>query len=173
VTILMIDDELGRMVGDAARAHGKTLEEFATEALRRAICESGGGRRIIRNGISVMLIADERAATILTRSADAWRTRGCDRLAGCQPADRVALEQPPASRGGASLVCPIRYGWLGDMSTDADGLPTAFPESPGCPVSIDCAAERKYAREEARNRAKTNTPSRDCPPPPPGGRWHT
>jgi len=58
----MIDDELGRLVGEAARARGKTLEEFAAEALRRVIRENGGVRRVLRNGIPVMLVADEQAA---------------------------------------------------------------------------------------------------------------
>jgi hypothetical protein len=62
VTTLTIDDELGRLVGEAALARGKTLEEFAGEALRRALCEDGGVRRIIRNEIPVMVVSDEQAA---------------------------------------------------------------------------------------------------------------
>ena len=62
MTTVMIDDELGRLVGEAARARGKTLEEFAAEALRREIRENGGVRRVLRNGIPVMLVADEQAA---------------------------------------------------------------------------------------------------------------
>jgi len=62
MTTVMIDDELGRLVGEAARARGKTLEEFAAEALRRVIRENGGVRRVLRNGIPVMLVADEQAA---------------------------------------------------------------------------------------------------------------
>jgi hypothetical protein len=58
---LTIDDELGRLAGEAARARGKTLEEFTGEALRRMISENGGLRRIMRNGIPVMLVADEQA----------------------------------------------------------------------------------------------------------------
>ena len=59
MTTLTIDDELGRLIGEAAVARGKTLEKFADEALRRAICEDGGIRRIMRNGIPVMLVSDE------------------------------------------------------------------------------------------------------------------
>ena len=62
MTTVMIDDELGRLVGEAARARGETLEEFAAEALRRVIRENGGVRRVLRNGIPVMLVADEQAA---------------------------------------------------------------------------------------------------------------
>jgi hypothetical protein len=62
MTTVTIDDELGRMVGEAAKARGKTLEEFAAEALRRVICENGGVRLTTRNGIPVMLVADEHAA---------------------------------------------------------------------------------------------------------------
>jgi hypothetical protein len=62
VTTLTIDDELGRLVGEAASARGKTLDEFAGEALRRAVCEEGGVRRVMRNGLPVMLVSDERVA---------------------------------------------------------------------------------------------------------------
>ena len=62
MTTLTIDDELGRLVGEAARARGKTLDQFAGEALRRVVCENGGVRTIMRNGIPVMLVADEQAA---------------------------------------------------------------------------------------------------------------
>jgi hypothetical protein len=62
MTTVIIDDELGRLVGEAARARGKTLEEFAAEALRRVMRENGGVCRVLRNGIPVMLVADEQAA---------------------------------------------------------------------------------------------------------------
>ena len=62
MTTVMIDDELGRLVGEAARARGKTLDEFAAEALRREIRENGGVRRVFRNGIPVMLVADQQAS---------------------------------------------------------------------------------------------------------------
>lgn len=62
MTTVTIDDELGRLVGEAARARGKTLEQFAGEALHRVICGNGGVRRIMRNGIPVMLVADKQAA---------------------------------------------------------------------------------------------------------------
>jgi len=63
VTTLTIDEELGRLLGQAANARGKTLEQFAGEALRRAISENGGVRRTMRNGIPVMLVGDEQAVT--------------------------------------------------------------------------------------------------------------
>lgn len=59
MTTLTIDEELGRLLGQAANARGKTLEQFAGEALRRAISENGGVRRAMRNGIPVMLVGDE------------------------------------------------------------------------------------------------------------------
>ncbi len=62
MTTLTIDEELGRLLGEAANARGKTLEQFAGEALRRAISENGGICRTIRNGIPVMLVGDKRAA---------------------------------------------------------------------------------------------------------------
>jgi hypothetical protein len=61
VTTLTIDEELGRLLGQAANARGKTLEQFAGEALRRAISENGGAHRTMRNGIPVMLVGDEQA----------------------------------------------------------------------------------------------------------------
>jgi len=61
VTTLTIDEELGRSLGQAANARGKTLEQFAGEALRRAISENGGVRRTMRNGIPVMLVGDGQA----------------------------------------------------------------------------------------------------------------
>ena len=62
MTTVMIDDELGRLVGETAKERGKTLQEFTAEALRRAICENGGVCRTVRNGIPVMLVANEHAA---------------------------------------------------------------------------------------------------------------
>jgi hypothetical protein len=62
MTTVMIDDELARLVDEAARARGKTVEEFTGEALRRAICEDSGIRRSTRNGIPVMLIPNDHAA---------------------------------------------------------------------------------------------------------------
>lgn len=61
MTTLTIDEELGRLLGQAANARGKTLEQFAGEALRRAISENGGVRRTMRNGIPVMLVGDGQA----------------------------------------------------------------------------------------------------------------
>ena len=61
MTTLTIDEELGRLLGEAANARGKTVEQFAGEALRRAISENGGVRRTMRNGIPVMLVGDEQA----------------------------------------------------------------------------------------------------------------
>jgi len=61
VTTLTIDEELGRLLAQAANARGKTLEQFAGEALRRAISENGGVRRTMRNGIPVMLVGDGQA----------------------------------------------------------------------------------------------------------------
>jgi len=62
VTTLTIDEELARLLVEAASARGKTLEQFADEALRRVISENGGVRRTARNGIPVMLVGDEQAA---------------------------------------------------------------------------------------------------------------
>jgi hypothetical protein len=61
VVTLTIDDELGRLVDQAAKANGRSLDEYAAEALRRVICEDGCVRRITRNGIPVMRVADEVA----------------------------------------------------------------------------------------------------------------
>ncbi|HPM84734.1 MAG TPA: hypothetical protein PLF81_28710 [Candidatus Anammoximicrobium sp.] len=59
MTTVVIDDELGRLVGEAAKARGKTLQEFTAEALRRLISGNSGVRRAVRNGIPVMLVANE------------------------------------------------------------------------------------------------------------------
>lgn len=61
VTTLIIDEDLARLLAEAASAHGKTPEQFADEALRRAIAENGGVRRTMRNGIPVMLVGAEQA----------------------------------------------------------------------------------------------------------------
>jgi hypothetical protein len=71
VTTLTIDDELGRLVGEAAVARGKTLDEFAGETLRRAVCEVGAIHHGTRNGIRVMLVSDARA------TIDPKRIRQC------------------------------------------------------------------------------------------------
>ncbi len=55
-----IDDELGRLLSQVASVRGKTLEQFADEALRRAISENGGVHRTVRNGLPVMVVHDER-----------------------------------------------------------------------------------------------------------------
>ena len=97
MTTVMIDDELGRLVGEAARARGKTLEEFAAEALRRVIRENGGVRRVLRNGIPVMLVADEQAAIDPEKIRQVWRRKDCDRLAGREPAGGFGLEVSDAT----------------------------------------------------------------------------
>ncbi len=56
-----IDDELGRLLTRVASARGKTLEQFADEALRRVISENRGVHRTVRNGLPVMVVSDERA----------------------------------------------------------------------------------------------------------------
>jgi hypothetical protein len=62
VKTLNIDEELARLLVEAARARGKTPEQFADEALRRVISDHGGVRRTMRNGIPVMLVSDQQAA---------------------------------------------------------------------------------------------------------------
>ncbi len=56
-----IDDELGRLLTRVASVRGKTLEQFADEALRRAISENGGVHRTKRNGLPVMVVPDEHS----------------------------------------------------------------------------------------------------------------
>jgi hypothetical protein len=67
VATLTIDDELGRLVSQAAAAQGKTLDEFVGEALRLALAALPNTRRIVRNGIPVMLVPDESAEIDPTR----------------------------------------------------------------------------------------------------------
>ena len=59
---LNIDEELARLLVEAAHARGKTPEQYADEALRRVIFDNGGVRRTMRNGIPVMLVSDQQAA---------------------------------------------------------------------------------------------------------------
>lgn len=56
-----IDEELGRLLTQVASVRGKTLEQFADEALRRAISENGGVQRTMRNGLPVMVVPDQHA----------------------------------------------------------------------------------------------------------------
>ena len=56
-----IDDELGHLLTRVASARGKTLEQFADEALRRVISENGGVHPTVRNGLPVMVVCDQRA----------------------------------------------------------------------------------------------------------------
>lgn len=60
VATLTINEELARLLTEAARARGKTPEQFADEALRRVIFENGGVRRTMRNGVPVVLVANEQ-----------------------------------------------------------------------------------------------------------------
>ncbi len=62
-----IDDELGHLLTRVASARGKTLEQFADEALRRVISENGGVHRTVRNGLPVMLVCDQRATIPITK----------------------------------------------------------------------------------------------------------
>jgi hypothetical protein len=61
VVTVTINDELGRLLTQVASARGKTLEQFADEALRRVISENGGVHRTVRNGLPVMVLSDQRA----------------------------------------------------------------------------------------------------------------
>jgi hypothetical protein len=61
VAIVTIDDELGRLLTQVASERGKTLEQYADEALRRVISENGGVHRTVRNGLPVMVVCDQRA----------------------------------------------------------------------------------------------------------------
>ncbi|TVS20140.1 MAG: hypothetical protein EA424_05485 [Planctomycetaceae bacterium] len=61
MAIVTIDDELGRLLTQVASERGKTLEQFADEALRRMISENGGVHRTVRNGLPVMVVCDQRA----------------------------------------------------------------------------------------------------------------
>ena len=51
----------GHLLTRVASARGKTLEQFADEALRRVISENGGVHRTVRNGLPVMVVCDQRA----------------------------------------------------------------------------------------------------------------
>jgi uncharacterized protein (DUF1778 family) len=53
VTTVLIDDELGRQVGRAAAAQGKTLDEFVHDVLRQAV-EPVVISRTVRNGLPVL-----------------------------------------------------------------------------------------------------------------------
>ena len=55
MTTLSIDDDLGRLVGQAAAARGKTLNEFVHEVLRHAVGPVVASRTV-RNGLPVLHI---------------------------------------------------------------------------------------------------------------------
>lgn len=62
MTTVTIDDELAQLAREAASVRGKTLDEFAVEALQRALSGSARRsiRRVLRNGIPVMLVPSEQ-----------------------------------------------------------------------------------------------------------------
>lgn len=57
MSTLTVDDELYQQASEAAAAQGKTVDEFAGEALRKALL-TVGVRRILRNGLPVMAVSD-------------------------------------------------------------------------------------------------------------------
>ena len=57
-----IDDDLSRQASEAARAIGKTLDEFVQEALERVL-DFRDIRRVTRNGLPVMIVPSH-ASTI-------------------------------------------------------------------------------------------------------------
>jgi hypothetical protein len=66
----MLDDELYKQATEAAAAQGKTVDEFVSEALRKAL--SGVGvRRRVRNGLPVMIVSGD------TPPIDLGKVRQC------------------------------------------------------------------------------------------------
>jgi negative regulator of replication initiation len=58
MSMLTIDDELYQRATEAAAAQGKTVGEFVSETLRRAL-SMVGVRRTVRNGLPVMIVRDD------------------------------------------------------------------------------------------------------------------
>lgn len=54
MTTLSVDDELFQLASEAAAAQGKSVDEFADEALRSAVSRTSV-RQSMRNGIPVMI----------------------------------------------------------------------------------------------------------------------
>ena len=61
MTTPTIDDELGCLVGRIAAAQGKTVDDFVAAALRQALATPPSIRRVVRDGIPVMLVPNEVA----------------------------------------------------------------------------------------------------------------
>ena len=58
MSTLTVDEALYQQAIEAAAAQGKTVDEFVSEALRKAlsmVC----GRRTVRNGLPVMVVSDD------------------------------------------------------------------------------------------------------------------
>lgn len=58
MSTLTVDEALYQQASEAAAAQGKTLDEFVSEALRRAL-SMVGVRRTVRNGLPVMVVSDD------------------------------------------------------------------------------------------------------------------
>ena len=58
MSTLTVDDELYQRATEAAVAQGKTVDEFVGAALRRAL-SIVGVRRMVRNGLPVMIVSDD------------------------------------------------------------------------------------------------------------------
>jgi len=61
MSTLTIDDELYQRALEAAAVQGKTVDAFVTEALRHALAIVGV-RRIVRNGLPVMVMSSDTPA---------------------------------------------------------------------------------------------------------------
>ncbi len=58
MSTLTVDEDLYQRASEAAAAQGKTVDEFVGEALRKAL-SIVGGRRMVRNGLPVMVVSDD------------------------------------------------------------------------------------------------------------------
>ena len=139
MSTLTVDDELYLRAAEAAAAQGKTIDEFVGEALRKALAIVGV-RRMVRNGLPVMVVSDDTPLIDPAKVRQCLEEEGFDCAARYQRVARLGVDQPCASRRGASLVCARCNRGMGDLPVDADGLSAPLFESAGGRVSIDCQA---------------------------------
>jgi hypothetical protein len=58
MSTLIVDDDLYQRASEAAAAQGKTVDEFVSAALQKAL-SMVGVRRTVRSGLPVMVVSDD------------------------------------------------------------------------------------------------------------------